>query len=917
MTNQNQLPFLRIFCTILLISSTFLSRAGTIYYFSTSGSDANNGTAKTTPKKTLGAAVSLMTAGNTILFKRGDSWYDSSLNLKNVSGTLTSPVLIDAYDSGANPVIANLKSLTDAGWTYDGAANRWKHSISGYSDALRLFVNCVSKYKVNTTNILANESNVDQPWEWYIKTGWVYANTGSSTVGPVKVEVIPTNGLSTVQMKNTNYITIRNIEFRGGSVNNVIQIDSANTNITIDNCIVRESNKGGIVVLNTSSNISAHTSNIAITNNLIDMVWTLHENDTAISFLVGDGIFLLDAVEGGLVRGNRVINFGHLGITLSSYLSANIYGVHNVVVEQNDCSAGESGYMHGFDIDGYEGLTTNNIIRRNFLHDYTSTCHVGGSNNAFYSNIFSNVRGTPMVHEDKQPYGLDIAPWQNPDTKIWMSDHDNYVVNNTIFDTDQYGMVVADKNSNNGANIEVDNIYLANNIVSKYDSSFFGQIGLNVSSTIYGNLYTKNNNVWDTSTAEKIARFKNTPPGTPNYNATELNGCPNTTPSTCGGNTEVDPLFIDQSNRDFHLTSSSTIKASGTNIYAANLYNGFVDFFGIAWNSSTPSMGAVQYGVTSAIISSGVTVTYGSNTGTVVTSPTDTHPSIVTNGNTTSSDNIAVGNVNQSVYAQIDLGALKDVSKITMYHYYTDHRTYHGVIVQLSQTADFSSYVTTVYNNDKINNAGQGYGADSEYAESASGKTLNFQPVLARYVRFWIAGNSVNGYNHFVELKVFGTAPVDKLLSSKRSVTYSGSHTDTIPSILTNGDLTSVNYVTAWNTGAVNAVADLGTSVVISKIKMWHYFTDARKYHDVIVQISNTADFSSGVTTIFNNDTDNSSGLGTGTDAEYTETSAGKTLTSGLSTATSIVTARYVRFWLNGNTVNAGNHFVELEIYGY
>jgi hypothetical protein len=51
------------------------------------------------------------------------------------------------------------------------------------------------------------------------------------------------------------------------------------------------------------------------------------------------------------------------------------------------------------------------------------------------------------------------------------------------------------------------------------------------------------------------------------------------------------------------------------------------------------------------------------------------------------------------------------------------------VIVQLSETADFSSYVTTVFNNDKDNSAGQGYGVNAEYAEVAGGKTVSFQPV--------------------------------------------------------------------------------------------------------------------------------------------------------------------------------------------
>src|SRR5439155_25113649 len=89
-----------------------------------------------------------------------------------------------------------------------------------------------------------------------------------------------------------------------------------------------------------------------------------------------------------------------------------------------------------------------------------------------------------------------------------------------------------------------------------------------------------------------------------------------------------------------------------------------------------------------------------------------------------------------------------------------------------------------------------------------------------------------------------------------------------------------------------------------------HYYGDGRTYHDVIVQLSNDTNFASGVTTVFNNDTNNSAGQGTGTNAEYAETSAGKDITFAA------VTARYVRLWTNGNTVNADNHHVEVQVFG-
>ena len=103
---------------------------------------------------------------------------------------------------------------------------------------------------------------------------------------------------------------------------------------------------------------------------------------------------------------------------------------------------------------------------------------------------------------------------------------------------------------------------------------------------------------------------------------------------------------------------------------------------------------------------------------------------------------------------------------------------------------------------------------------------------------------------------------------------------------------------------------DLGKSQELQAIVAWHYHSQARVYRDVVVQISNDKDFISGVTTIFNNDHDNTSGLGAGKDKEYIETFDGKLFDP------KGVKARYVRLTSGGNTSNDMNHYVEVEVYG-
>ena len=103
---------------------------------------------------------------------------------------------------------------------------------------------------------------------------------------------------------------------------------------------------------------------------------------------------------------------------------------------------------------------------------------------------------------------------------------------------------------------------------------------------------------------------------------------------------------------------------------------------------------------------------------------------------------------------------------------------------------------------------------------------------------------------------------------------------------------------------------DLRTSSILQAILIWHYHSQARVYRDVVVQVSDDKDFLMGVTTAFNNDHDNSAGLGIGKDKEYIEVAEGRLIdTKG-------VTGRYVRLYSGGNTSNDLNHYVEVEVYG-
>ncbi len=102
---------------------------------------------------------------------------------------------------------------------------------------------------------------------------------------------------------------------------------------------------------------------------------------------------------------------------------------------------------------------------------------------------------------------------------------------------------------------------------------------------------------------------------------------------------------------------------------------------------------------------------------------------------------------------------------------------------------------------------------------------------------------------------------------------------------------------------------DLEAEYEISALLFWHYHSQTRVNYDVVVQISSDPAFIES-TTLFNNDIDNSSGLGAGEDMHYLETHEGKLIDArGLP-------ARYVRLHSRGSNASDANHYLEIEVYG-
>lgn len=577
--------------------------SATTYYFSqNSGNDMNAGTSPASPKKSIGAALPLMGFGNILKFKAGEQWY-LPVHAMDMRGK--SNFTIDSFGTGKLPYIAGMSILADVSWTYDGLGI-WKYATV-YDSVYRVFVNNVSRIDVQYERGKHDSlSNLTNTHEYFFDkaTKYLYIYTGSSLIGPKSVEIIPSLGLATdtiatVMMKNTSDVTIRNIDLAGGSRWNIVQILAPCRNITIDNCIIEKASGwgSGILVADTLVNTD-YVANITITNNLIDKGWTTAENNTFMT-LKGEGIFLLDGVDTGLVKDNVVINWGHVGITLTSYRAAypSIHGVHHITVDHNDVSADSSGYMHGLDVSGLASLTTFNFIKRNNFHNYTTMCHIAGSNNFFFSNIFNGVVGTTLLPQHSyQPHGADLVPWAR--SIGFMEAKNNWIFNNTFANTGGLSLWLG---SNGNINPNVDMNVVANNIFYDFGPHPFGgpgstytPLGLGVDTGAGGTNYFRNNNFWAGSGTAVVVNYKARPVF---YTAAAFNSL---SPSNVSNNFQFDPQFDPQ----FRLVAGSdvSLRTGGIDYWTTQLYmymnhSDFVDYFGTQWRTSGPgpSRGAIQY----------------------------------------------------------------------------------------------------------------------------------------------------------------------------------------------------------------------------------------------------------------------------------------------------------------------------------
>ncbi len=230
------------FGTILTLICIFLATIpahATTYYVAAAGSDANSGTDTGHAWQTISKVnASTFSAGDSVLFNRGDVWYGTSLTIPS-SGSSGSPITFGAYGSGANPIIkgssllvtsgyvlapdtaTTIFSLSDSGTSStDSATRNWREQvshldISANATKIRITVTASATVDLNITGAGIGPAATAPNASSITRITWDGGSSGTTvTHGTSKTSDTITYSLDhTVDQIVTIYTTARNVEY--------------------------------------------------------------------------------------------------------------------------------------------------------------------------------------------------------------------------------------------------------------------------------------------------------------------------------------------------------------------------------------------------------------------------------------------------------------------------------------------------------------------------------------------------------------------------------------------------------------------------------------------------------------------------------------------------------------------------------
>ena len=243
-------------------------------------------------------------------------------------------------------------------------------------------------------------------------------------------------------------------------------------------------------------------------------------------------------------------------------------------------------------------------------------------------------------------------------------------------------------------------------------------------------------------------------------------------------------------------------------------------------------------------------------------------------GDLDSNERIYVGSTSESIV--IDLGDRYWVDGLRVWRDHANGSTYRDLKYELAPDINASGALVADGDHPVVTVFETGSSGTPEYQETMAGRPVYFPPVYARYLRLSSNGSDQGKPNRYVEVEVYG---MKNLAQGITPTTDGNDNSASGIGRATDGD---IGVTDRWELGGglKYAQLDLGDVQRVDSLRVWRNFADKRRYHDVVLQLSNDPTFASGVTTVFNNDLDNSARLGAGRTANTTRRRPARSCTS-------------------------------------
>ena len=517
--------------------------AAEYYVDSVQGNDANNGLSATAPWKTIAKINSRsFNPGDAILFKRGGVWKEQLIVPS--SGNASNPITFGAYGSGAKPIITALDAIpggkSASAWT-NVSGNVWYMALA--ADPLRVFLDGKEYGRAQTPS--APNSTLRFGYDSTAGRLYLYAPANpASAYSTLEQSAARTHAM---RMSNKNYITIRDLDLRGG----VISLELAESNfILVENCAIGWY-VGKFGILGHGYGPSKVCLNNVIRHCLLDSGSRLRSPYHLNPEIPHDGIKLRYGCQNWEIHDNELYDWGHTAIYVTSESG---YQTKNNKVYSNYISAANIDYGRGLAIDGPDGTCFNNEMFFNSVIDTTCRNQINGNHNLFYYNIIAGMTNvTHMANGTAQ--GISVEGYTG-----WASHHNKFF-NNLIMNCDEAGIKVW---GYTGATDKYANEF-RNNIIyncGRNSKDNYRNIGIVIEShaTVKDNIYT-NNLVFHPDGITNVVNYRGAAMSVAAFNNQNGNNG-----NTIMNNLYGDPRFTDSGQGDYTLRADSPCIDAGINV---------------------------------------------------------------------------------------------------------------------------------------------------------------------------------------------------------------------------------------------------------------------------------------------------------------------------------------------------------------